>query len=282
LRACAACTKECNGDCPGKISWSHSNLLARRGPADRHKPQLVRFVSSTSGARQRYVVVTLVPWILHVAWSHARSITVPLNFGEFSRFHQRERTAMLYRGKPAPPGAKLGGLPWRKHWPSSRAASPHLQPLLHFILCTGARLSEALELRWEDVDLPALRVVFRDTKRGADRPAALPPAAVLALANLPGEREIDGRWVNAARSSGAMTASHTPIGCGSRSVRLGRRSPQLAAAGLIAWEPSAGAGAVQGADGPATSVRWRPTLTPTISGTLGRLGSTRLPRISCC
>jgi integrase len=67
------------------------------------------------------------------------------------------------------------------------AAAPHLKPLLHFILCTGARMSEALDLDWADVDLPAAKVVFRDTKNGTDRAAALPEGAVVTLANLPGE-----------------------------------------------------------------------------------------------
>jgi integrase len=64
-------------------------------------------------------------------------------------------------------------------------AAPHLQPLLHFCLCTGARVSEALDLDWTDVDLGASRVRFRDTKNGLDRIAALPEAAVMTLANLP-------------------------------------------------------------------------------------------------
>lgn len=66
------------------------------------------------------------------------------------------------------------------------AAAPHLRPLLHFILCTGARLSEALDLDWSDVDLPAAKVIFRETKNGRDRAAALPEAAILTVANLPG------------------------------------------------------------------------------------------------
>lgn len=64
-------------------------------------------------------------------------------------------------------------------------AAPHLRPLLRFILCTGARMSEALDLDWGDVDLSACKAVFRDTKNGSDRAAALTPEAVLALANLP-------------------------------------------------------------------------------------------------
>jgi integrase len=65
------------------------------------------------------------------------------------------------------------------------SAAPHLRPLLHFILCTGARMSEALDLDWADVDLAAARVIFRDTKNGTDRCAALPEAAIVTLANLP-------------------------------------------------------------------------------------------------
>lgn len=65
------------------------------------------------------------------------------------------------------------------------AASPHIRPLLVFLFGTGARMSEAMRLRWRDVDLREARCVFRDTKNGAQRVAGLPPAAVAALASLP-------------------------------------------------------------------------------------------------
>lgn len=64
-------------------------------------------------------------------------------------------------------------------------ASPHLKPLLIFYLCTGARVTEALDLDWADVDLAAGKVVFRGTKNDRDRPALLPRAAWEALANYP-------------------------------------------------------------------------------------------------
>jgi integrase len=64
-------------------------------------------------------------------------------------------------------------------------AAPHLRPLLRFIICTGARMSEALDLDWDDVDLPAAKVVFRMTKNSTPRAASLPTAAVLVLAGLP-------------------------------------------------------------------------------------------------
>lgn len=69
------------------------------------------------------------------------------------------------------------------------AAAPHIKPLITFLVCTGARMSEALDLEWRDVDLPAAKVVLRKTKgkrgRKKDRPAALPTAAVVALSSIP-------------------------------------------------------------------------------------------------
>ena len=47
------------------------------------------------------------------------------------------------------------------------ACSPHLRPLVMFLLGTGARLSEALYLEWREADLPRVHhVVFLDTKNG--------------------------------------------------------------------------------------------------------------------
>jgi integrase len=70
------------------------------------------------------------------------------------------------------------------------AAPPHLQPLLTFMLCTGARLSEALSLDWRDVDLTHQRVVLRETKgkigQKRDRIIdGLVPRAISAMAALP-------------------------------------------------------------------------------------------------
>jgi integrase len=40
------------------------------------------------------------------------------------------------------------------------AAASHLRPLLTFLLCTGARLSEAVYLDWRDVDLIGGRAIY--------------------------------------------------------------------------------------------------------------------------
>src|SRR5262245_30417771 len=49
------------------------------------------------------------------------------------------------------------------------ACSPHLRPLVMFLLGTGARMSEALYLDWREVDLIRGHVAFIDTKHGEAR-----------------------------------------------------------------------------------------------------------------
>lgn len=64
-------------------------------------------------------------------------------------------------------------------------APPHLRPLLVFLVTTGARMAEAIELDWRDVDLAAPRVNFWKTKIGVPRlNVGLPLRTVLALAGL--------------------------------------------------------------------------------------------------
>ena len=72
------------------------------------------------------------------------------------------------------------------------AAADHLRPLLIFLLCTGARLSEALGLEWRDVDLQGARAIFQaeQTKSGRRRVVQLPPRCVVSLASL---QRRDGR-----------------------------------------------------------------------------------------
>jgi integrase len=67
------------------------------------------------------------------------------------------------------------------------AAAPHLQPLLIFLLGTGARMAEAVYLDWRDVDLGGAWAIFwpYQTKGKKRRDPVLPPRVVAALANLP-------------------------------------------------------------------------------------------------
>lgn len=77
-------------------------------------------------------------------------------------------------------------------------ANPHLGALACFMFMTAARISEALDVRWKDVDLSARRAVIRETKTsrenkavrvGKERSAHLPPELVAAIANIEGERK---------------------------------------------------------------------------------------------
>ena len=69
------------------------------------------------------------------------------------------------------------------------SAVEHARPLLTFLVGTGARVGEAIRIEWSDVDLSAGTAIFRNTedrrtKSGVDRRVQLPPAAIVALANL--------------------------------------------------------------------------------------------------
>lgn len=76
------------------------------------------------------------------------------------------------------------------HWVRTfmREAPPHLAGLALFMLLTGARVSEALALDWQDVDLQRKTALIRQTKIGAERLAHLPQELVIAISNIPKEK----------------------------------------------------------------------------------------------
>lgn len=106
-----------------------------------------------------------------------------------------------WRSKPviARPKQPAGRVRWITHEEADRlidAAAPHLKPLVVFLLCTGARLSEALYLDWANVHLSRCHVDLMNaeggghgTKNGESRGVPLHPRAVAALANVPWDRE---------------------------------------------------------------------------------------------
>lgn len=61
------------------------------------------------------------------------------------------------------------------------ACSPHLKPLVIFLLYTGCRLSEGLYLDWAQVDLKRCEVQFLRTKNGEPRGMPLHPRIIGAL-----------------------------------------------------------------------------------------------------
>lgn len=80
--------------------------------------------------------------------------------------------------------------PATEQWVSAFAthASPHLGALCKFMFGTGARIGEAVALTWADVDLTARTALIRQTKINNERLAHLPAPVVVALANIPSNR----------------------------------------------------------------------------------------------
>jgi integrase len=81
-------------------------------------------------------------------------------------------------------------LPWLRAFQAE--ASPAIAALAMFMFLTGARVGEAIALKWDDVDLEAETAIIRQTKVGVERKAHLPASLVAALANVP---KVEGRPV---------------------------------------------------------------------------------------
>lgn len=72
-------------------------------------------------------------------------------------------------------------------------ANPHIAALCCFMFLTGARITEAINLKWGDVDLSRRRAIIRQTKIAKERNAHLPPALVAAIANIQSNRNPDDK-----------------------------------------------------------------------------------------
>nr|WP_282571989.1 site-specific integrase [Roseomonas acroporae] len=102
------------------------------------------------------------------------------------------------------------------------SASPHLQPMIVFMACTGARMGEVLTLQWRDVDLDHGRAVLRDVKAQhgvrRNRLCDLPPAAVEALRGIEGRqgevfRTEDGKAYSGKGGLGSRAKSAWATAC---------------------------------------------------------------------
>src|SRR3990167_1546700 len=82
-------------------------------------------------------------------------------------------------------------------------ASPRHGALACFMFGTGARIGEAIDLRWGDLDLSGRTVLIRQTKVGSERRNHLPQRLLIALANLDTPREKSERVFG-------YTNRHTP------------------------------------------------------------------------
>jgi len=70
-------------------------------------------------------------------------------------------------------------------------ASPHLGALCLFMFGTGARIGEAVALKWGDVNMSERLVVLNQSKVGRERKSHLQAPVLAALANIPGNRNPD-------------------------------------------------------------------------------------------
>jgi integrase len=84
-------------------------------------------------------------------------------------------------------------------------ASPHLGALACFMFLTGARVGEAINVLWGDVDLTAAKVrIVMGKLGGEERTAHMPPELVAALANIKSNRDPEAQ-VFAYSMSSAVT-----------------------------------------------------------------------------
>ncbi len=94
--------------------------------------------------------------------------------------------SLQWCGKPAirRPKQPKGRVRWVKPDVAERmiqCAAPHLRPLVLFLFSQGCRISEALYLDWNEVDLDRAHVIFLDTKNGDDRGCPIQKRALTAL-----------------------------------------------------------------------------------------------------
>ncbi|MFK4507678.1 site-specific integrase [Bradyrhizobium daqingense] len=127
------------------------------------------YPDATNATRNRCVIVPTQAIINHCA---ERSLCPPIRVRRFK-----------VETKVKKPATLEWVTKFRAHAPAELGA------LAMFMFATGARISEALAVEWEDVDLKRRVVLIRQTKIGEEREAHLPVDLFIAMANLPREQK---------------------------------------------------------------------------------------------
>lgn len=128
---------------------------------------------ATAGTRNRHVIVTtqaVINYCAEQGWCHRLRV---------KRFKVESKIK-----EPAT-------VEWVEAFAEN--SSPHLGALCLFMFGTAARLGEAVRLTWDDVDLNARTARIRQTKIGKERIAHLQPKLIVALANIPSNRNPQDR-----------------------------------------------------------------------------------------
>lgn len=137
-------------------------------------------------------------------------------------------------------------------WPWIQAfmaacVKPNLAALAAFMFLTGARISQALAVEWDDVDFQARKVMIRGTGKGdPNRRAHMPPELIAALARIPDERsgpvfKISSRsncrtqWAGAIRRAGIKPLSYHSCRHGFATVLLDRGVSPVTVAKRGGW-----------------------------------------------
>ena len=149
------------------------------------------------------------------------------------RFRERKRERFLSDAEYRRLGAVL------REAESTGTESATAVAAIRLLMLTGCRLSEIMNLRWEDVSLQAGELRLRDSKTGAKR-VHLGGPAVAVLRGM--ERKGGNPWVVAGRRPGARIASlHFPWArirrrAGLDDVRLHDLRHSFASGGLLVGE----------------------------------------------
>lgn len=109
---------------------------------------------------------------------------------------------------------------------------PQFEPLLRFLMSTGARRGEALGLRWDDIDFERRRITIRRAlkkvitvtpKSGRARVLAMPPTLALSLFNLLTQRQreaIHRGWASVPEPVFCSEAAHRSMDATSRDLGI--------------------------------------------------------------
>jgi len=179
---------------PPLLQYFRGRPLAEIQPGDVIKAAIELYPTASAATRNRQVITPARAVINHAAelgWC------APIRVKRFrERKPQRVAVDRRWIDRFMAAAMQPGG---------RRVPKPHLAALALFMFTTGARISEAVALTWDDVDLPARRARITMSKTGGEvREAVLTQEMVALLMRLP--RQHGGRVFGYASRHAVMSA----------------------------------------------------------------------------